>query len=551
MNSAKGKTVRISALVISLLFLFLLVSFGGGLFSAKAGASKVYVVNVASVLGNEINQGDFKVEGGVYARNGKVVFDGSASRTARLLAKTRVNNLKEYGVSELFDMSATLSFERIAEGGSVSFVFGLKRFSDPVGSAGSGEIVFTYDNAQNSLCIEVREYKTANSPTSFAEKRKYPMFPLNADLTLKMNVDVNGKTYISAESEEAGVSKVYIVNGKTPDIAQDGFIAFLSRSAGSSEQGKNLFTVSDISVTAFAYDVVETVDHYLERFDNDSYNANMFYSQTTGSPIYPSKIAVENGRLVFSNVGQGYFTTREQYSNFELKFDITDLSREGAVDEDGNIVKLISHWFMIGFGVDNFNDPPSERIQATFLHFEGLPGNSADNPSNHVTGEVRNGVKNRYVLWNNGSAVSGSIKSMVGDTSAGVFSLWDKDYIGNLTVNLKLTVIDGVITLYYKLESQTEYVKQYEFDLGTMQTGYVRIYSYGTGVGNSVNEYTGVLNMTIDNFEITNLDNDSVKLTKPVPVYKSNVQPATKDYIYTTVTDPSDLLNNKLKNKAE
>ena len=30
--------------------------------------------NFASVLGNEINQGDFKVEGGVYARNGKVVY---------------------------------------------------------------------------------------------------------------------------------------------------------------------------------------------------------------------------------------------------------------------------------------------------------------------------------------------------------------------------------------------------------------------------------------------------------------------------------------------
>lgn len=546
MINQNGKIRKISALLIAIAFMLLAVFSNSAIFSADAGASKIFVVSDASIRGNEINQGDFKIDGGVYAKDGKAVFDKSVSQSARLLAKARVNNLKDYGVKELFDMTADFEFERLVSGGSASFVFGLKKFSDNAKSKDSVEVAFTYEN--DCICIAVNEYKTANVATVVAAKHSYNMFSLNSEITLKIKVDVNGKAYVSVQSATSGVGEIYILNGKTLGVDADGFVAFVSSSTGSADANKNLFKVSEIAVTAFAYELVETVDHYVETFDNNTYNANMFYSQTTNSPISPARIAAEDGKLVFGNVGQGYFTTREQYSNFELKFDIVDMYREGKKDANGNITQLISHWFMIGFGVDNYNDPPSERIQATFLQFEGLPGSSDTNRSNHMTGEVDNAAtKDRYVLWNNSNAVNGAIKGMSGDKTQGIFSLWDKDYIGNQTVNLKFTVIDGVITLYYKLASQDEYVMQYQYDLGTMQTGYVRIYSYGQGDGAGLSEYTCVLNMTIDNFEITNLDNDAVKLVKAAPVYKSNIQPETKDYDYTTVPDASDLLKNKLK----
>ena len=544
----QGKTRRIWAFVLVFAFVLVVVFSSNAGFSVKAGASKVYVASSASVRGDEINGGDFIIDGGVYAEDSKVVFDKKSAKSARLLAKTRINNLKDYGITELFDMSATFDFAALPDGGKAMFLFGLERSSNGAGSAGSGEVAFSYDHDQNSICIEVNEYVTANIPKAVAEKHTYNMFSLNTAITFNMTVDVYGKVYASVSCAESGVDNIDVLDGKTLKIDPKGYVAFASQSAGTADAQKNVFRVYDIAVTAFAYDVVETVDHYIETFDEGSYNANMFYSQTTSSPIYPAKIAAEDGKLVFRNVGQGYFTTKEQYSNFELKFDITDMYREGKKDDSGNIEQLISHWFMIGFGVDNYNDPPSERIQATFLQLEGLPSDTATNRSNHFTGEVQNGVKNRYVLWNNANAVSGSIKSMTGNTSEGIFSLWDKDYIVNETVNIKFTVVDGVITLEYKLASRTEYVEQYRFDLGTMQTGYVRLYSYGAGSG-SLTEYTSVLNMTIDNFEITNLDNDAVKLVKAEPIYRSNVQPHTPDFNYTTVPDASDLLNNKLKNK--
>lgn len=536
MFSRNGKTYKCIAAFLVAVFAFFMTGLNH-IISVDAGSSKVYVVSTASVSGENINGGDFKIDGGVYAKDSKVVFDETTSRTARLLAKARIYNLKEYGVKDVFSASFTFEFKQLADGGKAAFAFGLKKAGNGLGSEGSGEVAFTYDADKNCIAIEVNEYTAEGVPTVVAAKNAYNILPLHSEITVNMEVRADKKVYLSVTSNvNAGV--IDILKGKTLTVDPEGYVAFVSQST----DVKNIFDVSNINITAYAYDVAETVNHYIETFDKNSYNANMFYSETTASGISPSKIFVEEGKLVFKNVGQGYFTTKEKYSNFELKFDIVDLYRKGETDTEGNIIKLISHWFMIGFGVDNYNDPPSERIQATFLQFEGLPGNSLSNPSNHLTGEVANGTKDRYVLWNNGSAVN--IQSMKGDVEQGKFSLWNDEYIGNETVNLKFTVVDGVITLYYKLASQAEYTMQYQYNLGTMQTGYVRIYSYG---GGPLSEYAGVLNMTIDNFEITNLDNDAVKIIKNPPIYKSNVVAKTPDYNYTTTPDASDLLNNKLK----
>lgn len=500
-----------------------------------AGSSKVAVLTPnVSVSGSSINEGDFIKEGGVYAKDGKAIFDDNCSVTAKLLAKTKINNLKKYGLTSLMEMSITLNVSSIADGGKISFAFGLNSARNVVGSADSAEIAITYES--NKLNIAVNEYVNEDNPKAVSAKSAYSMFSLNSDITFNMNIDVNNKVYLSAECKEAQSGKIDILRGRPLTIDAAGYVSITSFST---ESAKNNFKLFDMSVTGYAYDVVETVDHYLETFDNGTYNANMFYSESTGSPLSPSKIYVENGRLVFRNVGKGYFTTREQYSNFELKFDIVDLYREGLLNDDGSIKQLISHWFMIGFGVDEYNAPASERIPATFLQLEGMPLHSDSAPSDHITGEATN--KDRYVLWNNGAAADvASMRKLDGS-----WSIWDNDYVGDATVNVKFTVIDGVISLYAKLDTATEYTLLYNYDLGTMQTGYVRLYTYGQESG-EITRTSSLLNMTIDNFEITNLDNDAVKLTKPAPEYKSNVLQMGEDFVYTTTPDSGDLLNNKL-----
>lgn len=500
---------------------------------AMAGSSKVAVLSPeVSVSGSSINEGDFIVAGGVYAKDGKVIFDDKCSVNASLFAKTKINNLKKYGLTSMMEMSITLNITSLANGGKISIAFGLPNARSSVGSADSAEVAVTYEN--NKLNIAVNEYAVQGQPTVLSNAA-YSMFSLNSDIVFNMNIDTNNKIYLSAECKETQSGKMAILSGRPLSIDPVGYISFASFST---EAAKNNFKLSDMSVTAYAYDVVETVDHYLETFDNGMYNANMFYSASNSSPIAPSKIYVENGQLVFRNVGRGYFTTREKYSNFELKFDIVDLYRKGILNEDGSIQQLISHWFMIGFGVDEYNAPATCAIPATFLQFEGLPEGKKDTPSNHITGDAV--VKDRYVLWNNGTAVDVADMHKLPDS----WSVWNED-IGDATVNIKFIVVDGVVSLYAKLDSATEYTLFYKYELGTMQTGYVRLYTYGQEEG-QIDANTSILNMTIDNFEITNLDNEAVKLTKPAPQYKSNVMQMGKDYIYTTEPDSDDLLNNKL-----
>ena len=79
MFSRNGKTYKLVAAFLVAVFAFFMTGLNN-LISVDAGSSQVYVVSHVSVSGDNINGGDFKIEGGVYAKDGKVVFDGKIIR---------------------------------------------------------------------------------------------------------------------------------------------------------------------------------------------------------------------------------------------------------------------------------------------------------------------------------------------------------------------------------------------------------------------------------------------------------------------------------------
>ncbi len=495
-----------------------------------AGSSENYIMSSASVSGSYINEGDFFIKGNVYAKNDKIVFDDSCGKTASIISKASANNYKEYGIKDLFSLSLDMNVEKIVSGGKVSLVFGLKRSKDSVGAVNSAEIEFTYDDG---IYVAVNEYKTAGEPSAVSAKRKYSLLSLNTAIKVNLRVDVNGKTYLTLRCND---NDVKILDGKAFTIDVSGAMGIVSVSSG---EERNKFTLADMEALSYTYDAPETVDTYKETFEDRGYNANMFYSQSAVSPASPSGIYVENGELVFKNAGTCYFTTKEAFSNFELKFDVPFLAREGIVADDGAILQYISNWFMIGFGVKNYDDPPSEGIQATFLQFDYLQHDGALKKIDHVN-PTSGMINNRYVLWRNGKAVK--------ITSMGEQNIWNKNYVGDKTVNVKFTVIDGALDMYYKLDDEADYGEaRFHYDLGAMQTGYVRIYSYGDSAipANGI-ECVSALNMRIDNFEITNLDKKDVRPTGKIIPFRSNIFKTAEDFDYTTKPDPSDLLRNKL-----
>ena len=106
MFSRNGKTYKLIATFLVAVFAFFMTGLDN-IISVDAGSSQVYVVSKVSVSGENINSGDFMVDGGIYAKDSKVVFDENSSETARLLAKSRINNLKDYGVKEVFAATFT------------------------------------------------------------------------------------------------------------------------------------------------------------------------------------------------------------------------------------------------------------------------------------------------------------------------------------------------------------------------------------------------------------------------------------------------------------
>lgn len=493
--------------------------------TAYGGATKLYVTSSISVKGDSINSGDYYTIGKVYAKDSKLTFDDKCAVKASVTSKAQIKNLKDYGMTDLFTMTAKLNVNEIVSGGKISFGFGMA--SRQLGEDDSAEVAFTYDDG---LCLEVNEYKDG-SASAFLQKQKYSLLSLNTDIGITLKVESSGKIYLTLDCNG---NTIKVLGGKKLSIDAQGNVGVFSVST---ESGRNKFTVAEMETLAYVYDAPLTVESYTETFDN-GYNANMFYSQASSSSMMrPSKLVAEDGQLKFQNVTTGYFTTKEVFSNFELTFDITDLGREAQYDEAGNVTRTISHWFMIGFGVDNYNDPASERINATFLQFDHMQHNSEARPIDFVN-PTPDMMNNRYVLWHNGAA-----ENIQGFSDR---NLWNNDWIKDETVNLKFIVKDGVITMYLKLESEEDYGDPlYSYDLGITKTGYVRLYTYG-GDGSDPST-TAVLNMTVDNFTIKNLDNPNVMQVKTAPIYKSNKLEFDPDFVYTTVTDDSDLLGNKLK----
>lgn len=491
---------------------------------ADAGSSKVYVVSEASVTQTGISAGTFFITGDVTAKDGKAVF-GSDAGFSSLFAKAKIRNLKDYGVSELFTASLKLNIKNITESGKFSVCFGLKNVKDYIGAANSFDIEFTYDNG---IYVGVNYYDEDGNQSAVYKKQKFGALALGKDITLdivaatdnKLTVKINGDAYVS--------------NRSVADLS--GYVSFCS-------EGKNNVVLSDAKVISYKYDAPETID-YTETFEN-GYNANVFASQSKASPMNPSSLSVEDGKLVFRNTAGAYFTTRYQYSNFELTFDISDLYNEAEFNEIGEPTKLISNWFGIAFGVDSIDLSADATVpQTSWLQFEGVPIYSTPPYGEDHTKPWENP---RYVTWENGNARD--IKPMYGANGKS-FSLWNKHDVNGNTVNVKFTMNDGLIELYYRIDGDEDWgTPYYSYDLGAVRTGYVRIFTWGdTALNPKGLAYQSVANFKIDNFSIRNTDNDAAKKYAETPGYKSNIRDKTPDFDYTTEPDKNDLLSEKIKN---
>lgn len=495
--------------------------------SASAGGSNVYLVSSSSVGNGQINTGDFLISGGVHAEGDSIVFDEQVSENAYIKTRSRINNMSDYGITRLFSAEFTLVVNDIAEGGSISFAFGLDSISNNAGAADSMELAVTYDGYLN---FSVLKYTEAEAPEVVKSARFGNLNYLD-EVSIKIEADYRNRL------------TVYIHDLETPFIYQKATDTDLSGYMAFSQTEQNDFAISAATVIGYRYETAENPD-YVETFDNGEYNSNMFYSRALTSSFEGSSLSVKDGELVFHNAGDSYISTKYQYSNFELAFDLTDLAREPVYD-NGVLAVPITNLIGLGFGCDDIRQTADATIHySNWLHFEANSlGSNSTNPFD--ADNIGSTWRARYVLYEQGIGNGAkSIQSMIGDDK---LMLWDSEAIGDKTVNVRFTVVDGVVSLYLKLEDEADFgTPVFTYDMGTTKTGYVRIFTYGTvGASDLTKADSGTF--SIDNLSIRNLDYAPIRDSIEAPEFKSNLFDPAEDFEYTDNTDSGDLLANKIQ----
>ena len=152
-----------------------------------------------------------------------------------------------------------------------------------------------------------------------------------------------------------GVTAQY--NGATvsaqPDNLPEGKFAF-TVSAGAEEVRMDdlVIRVADSYVQNEAGSAALSFDGYDSIDDIDS---AVWYVGSMSSPSYEGGgLRITDGALSFYNASDGsMLTSQEKFQNFVLQFDVVYLEREGQEDAEGNLLRNISTWIGITFGMDN------------------------------------------------------------------------------------------------------------------------------------------------------------------------------------------------------
>ena len=152
-----------------------------------------------------------------------------------------------------------------------------------------------------------------------------------------------------------GVTAQY--NGATvsaqPDNLPEGKFAF-TVSAGAEEVRMDdlVIRVADSYVQNEAGSAALSFDGYDSIDDIDS---AVWYVGSMSSPSYEGGgLRITDGALSFYNAADGsMITSQEKFQNFVLQFDVVYLEREGQEDAEGNLLRNISTWIGITFGMDN------------------------------------------------------------------------------------------------------------------------------------------------------------------------------------------------------
>lgn len=429
----------VRVLAASFIFLLTLVSLG----SKTVHAGLVVTTTDVVTKEGELNLAEwYNPNDDLSYQDGAVVFDADDNRETRLISKSVSAADKYY--ADMVEINATITFSAIPQDESFIVATGLSGVEAMWGEPGNVEVHFR-DNG--GITAEVVEYNEDGDKLVVLEEQKCGS--LNAAVKVNLHITVEGELKLTVNGRVLGTVKLsHVPEGQT------GFL----------QTGKCQARVTECTARSYAYDRPEN-GNVFEDFESGSLNDNCFTSALFGGARALSGLSVEeldgNKVLRFRNAGIGYFGTKQEYSNFELSFDIPYFARSYQYDEYGTVIEAPSGEFGVSFGDFAADVSGQDYTQSTDLLL--------------FTGSVHG--------WFSGWREPYTDKNLFDENTNEGFSV-------------RIRVVDGRMTVWMKPLKTENWMEIATHTYDNFKTGYIKIWS------------TRDTNLAIDNFKVENLDQD-------------------------------------------
>lgn len=377
----------------------------------------------------------------IMAQSGTIIFPNDSSSATKLVSKNIISVNEQ--LEEMFSAEFTVRFTQLPVGESFVFAMGLQSLDAELTQKDNIELNFSNDNGVHKATL------SAFTEDGVEENLMKSTSCGNGDVKIRVEVNTNQKMKLTIANK-----KVY--EGSIP-VTAEGSLGFLQTGSCGAE-------VKDLLVHTYTYDTPECPD-FVEDFETGFFDANVLYSTMLSGRTENSKMHITdyNGSkvLMFHETGIAYFGTKYAYSNFELTFDVPFMQQVPEYDEEGNMVQTASKEFGLAFGSDGiYHSHEGGYTTATDLF-------------------CINGVGGGYSINRAGTILSG-----IEGTE------------GNTPFSVKLTVIDGVVSLGMKLLEADTYNEAITYKLDSTPTGNIIIWA-PTG---------GATTFAIDNLKVVNKD---------------------------------------------
>ena len=446
--------------------------------TAKAGMSTQQVVTEDMYKDELSNQKWYKT-GDISQKDGKIVFKKDKTNAeSKLVSVILANDLREMGIDTCINGTVTVKVNEVLTG-EFYIGFGLAR---PYSAVNSASAICLYDNG-GTVGVKVKNFAGENLGVVYTAQTTYTY---NEDLVIDFDVFSAGSMYLKINND------VLLNHDNEKKVASVGYFGF-GQSAPSSVE------IYNAEVRAATYDR-PTNSNINETF-SDGFNSALLYSEGGNSGYYtPEKVVCEDGVLKFTNVTvTGYISTKYEFSNFTMTYDIPHIQRVAEKDTEGNIITPATNWIGVSIGCSAIKTNSAVAV-AQSLFFYMMPV--------YVNGDA---ISFACVLLNNYSILKQTSISNEYNffaTKNGV------DGDGNeRTINLKVEMLDGKLQVFVKYDNEptNRYYKVLDYDLGYTPQGFVQIWGYGddfnyvqNNMANGRESYCA--NYWIDNLIIENKD---------------------------------------------